>query len=172
MSSGSASHRDVNRILLDNIPGALKVERAQETDDKAGTDYWVYRDGTAPLSIDVKVRTEDPIETRGKDDLCLELLSVAESNKLGWTLNPNKRSDYILWLFEPTGRWVLIPFPMLCSVFIQHQDSWCASYLTATQSSNGGRWHSKCVFVPRREVWLAIYKRFGGQPKSPSPPAA
>lgn len=26
----------------------------------------------------------------------------------------------------------------------------------------GRGYHSECVFVPRREVWATIYKRFGG----------
>lgn len=164
MSSGAAAHRDVGRILLANIPGAAKVEKAQMADDKTGIDYWVYRDAVEPLSVDVKVREQDPIVKYGQDDLVLETLSVVETGKVGWTLDSHKRADYILWLFEPTGRWVLVPFPMLCAVMTEHQQEWTTLYQRPPQSSDGGRWHSQALFVPRREVWAAIYRRYSGVP--------
>lgn len=160
MSTGSAIHSGVEAILLENIPGAQAVERAQLVDDKAGVDYWVYREKIRPLAIDTKVRDLDPIDNFDSDDLALEIWSVIEANKMGWTLDATRESDYILWLFEPTGRWVLIPFPMLCAVFNENKGPWTAAYKTKTQSSDNGRWHSQCVFVPRIVIWRAIYRRY------------
>lgn len=162
MSTGSAVHHGVKQILLDNIPGACTIEKALMVDDKSGVDYWVYRELARPLAIDAKIRGLDPIEEYGEDDLALELWSVIETKKIGWTLDTSKQSDYILWLFEPSLRWVLIPFPMLCAVFAEHKDSWALSYKNAVQSSDDGSWHSRCVFVPRREIWAAIYQRYAG----------
>jgi hypothetical protein len=162
MSTGSGVHQGIEHILLDNIPGACVIEKALKADDKAGVDYWAYRKQARPLAIDAKIRSLDPIEEFGKDDLALELWSVIENNVVGWTLDVSKQSDFILWLFEPTARWVLIPFPMLCAVFNQKKALWCSQHKRVVQSSDEGSWHSECVFVPRHEIWAAIYQRYGG----------
>ena len=165
MSTGISVDHNLTELLLNNIPGAIAIEKAQLADDRNGTDYWVYRDKNNPLSIDIKARNIDPISRYKQDDLALELISVVENNKIGWTLDKYKQSDYILWLFKPTGRWVLIPFPMLCSVFIEHKELWTSLYRVERQSSDNGKWHSECVFVPRNVIWQSIYDRYSGSGK-------
>lgn len=166
MSEGIAVNSNVTTILLSAIPGATLVEKAQNMDDKRGIDYWVFRHDARPLAIDLKARSTDPTVDLPVpcDDLALERWSVIEQQKIGWTLDQSKETDYILWLFETTGRWVLLPFPMLCAVFAQHMIGWGQQYKSATQSSNGGRWHSQCIFVPRLVVWRAMYEMYGGAP--------
>lgn len=165
MSTGLAVNGTLESILLANIPGAEKVEKAQLSDDKQGTDAFVYRRDVKPVTVDVKVRERDPILAYGNDDLALEVWSVVEQGKCGWTLDARKQTDFILWVFKDTGRWTLVPFPLLCAVFNEHKEEWVGQYKVATQSSDGGKWHSQCVFVPRREIWAAIYRRFGGVAK-------
>lgn len=163
MSDGVAATAAVHEILLDAIPGATGVRRATEQADKSGTDWWVDRINGAPLSIDLKARKEDWVRYL-HDDLALEVWSVVESRKQGWTLDATKRTDYILWLWKDTGRWCLVPFPMLCTVFRERFGEWLEAYGTARQNTEG-RYHSECVFVPRIVVWRAIYERFGGTPE-------
>lgn len=166
-SWGYADSEDIEHILCNNIPAAIIATRAQVQEDKQGIDYWVYRgNNQRPLSVDVKRRQDDPIISFNADDLALEIWNVVETRKIGWTLDKNKKSDYILWFFVPTKRWVLIPFPMLSHVFEKNLEKWQGKYRTATQSSNGGHWHSKCVFVPRLEIWRTIYDTYGGLPRS------
>lgn len=160
-SEGFAPAEEIAQILKGNIPNTVKVERAETHDDCYGTDFWVHRNGLSPLSVDIKVRAYDPVNEYGEDDLALETWSVIEKEKIGWTRDPNKQTDYVLWYFGGSHRWVLIPFPLLCAVFSQKWNEWSLRYRTARQSS--GSWHSECVFVPRKEVWDAIYWRFGGQ---------
>ena len=153
----------IESILLENIPGAVSVGKSSGGEDRQGIDYWVYRRYTHPISVDLKQRRDDPLTfATPKDDLALETWSVKERNIGGWTLDEKKRTDYILWHFAPTGRWVLIPFPMLCAVFQQNQAEWAQQYQTATQSTDNGRYHSECIFVPRNTVWRALYERYGG----------
>ena len=161
LSHGIAGDRTVEAILLAHIPNAVSVEVSAVSDDKQGTDYWVYRNNAKPLSVDLKARNDDPMVSFGKDDLALETWSV-KGRKIGWTLDASRGTDYILWLFRPTKRWALVPFPMLCAVFTEHRDEWVARYSSPTQSSNNRSWESECVFVPRREIWAAIYRHFGG----------
>lgn len=162
MSQGVATSASIESVLVQNIPGAVSAHRASQADDRSGTDWWVKMPSGHLLSVDCKVRQEDWLAKKGVDDLALEYWSVKEQNIVGWTLRTDKRTDYVLWLWKDTGRWCLIPFAMLCRVFRDNKPRWCEEYRTAEQTT-GGRYTSACVFVPRREVWAAIYRTFGGQ---------
>jgi hypothetical protein len=164
MSKGVAAGVAVEEILLDAIPGAVGVRAAGAHDDRNGTDWWVDLFSGDALSVDLKARHED-FSTRGKDDLALEVWSVVESRVPGWTRDARKRTDYVMWWWQDTGRWCLIPFQMLCAVFVAHLDEWTTTYQVAEQSTEG-RYHSRCVFVPRVVVWREIYSRFGGTGKA------
>lgn len=168
MSEGISSSKNIGDILLKNIPGAQRVERASKSADRNGTDYWVHHARGKPYSVDVKVRSSDwafKPEPNKRDDLALETWSVVENQVVGWTRNQQKMTDYVLWFWSDSGRWCLIPFAMLCAVFDFFWQEWREQFQTdqqVTPRANGGAYHSECVFVPRREVWAAIYKRFGG----------
>ncbi|GAJ13851.1 unnamed protein product, partial [marine sediment metagenome] len=164
-SRGVSETGNIEEILLDNIPGAFSISRATPEEDRHGTDFWVDRTNTLPkLSIDLKAREIDPLSfAPPKDDLALETYSNVAKKTKGWTRDEHKRTDYILWFFKPTGRWVLAPFPMLCKVFSEKWIEWREQYQTETQksSNNNETWYSECVFVPRVAVWQAIYDRYG-----------
>lgn len=143
----------IERILQSRIPACVGVVKANGTDDRNGTDYWAERgDGLPSMSIDVKVREKDWAE-RGKDDLALETWSVI-GERIGWTRNPQKRTDYVLWYWQDTGRFVLVSFPALCAVFTRYWEQWSREYETARQDSGG--WQSECVFVPRKVIMERI----------------
>lgn len=162
-SEGITQGASVEAVILANLPGACQVAKAHRSNDRNGTDWWVETQGGIWLSVDAKVREED-WAPKGKDDLALETWSVVEKNVVGWTRDRRKRTDYILWLWTDTGRWCLVPFPMLCKVFEDNWEHWRTSFKTAKQHTPrfGGGYHSECVFVPRRELWASIYKTFGG----------
>ncbi len=160
-SQGITTSADVVEILKNNVPGCIDVSAATVQDDKSGTDWWCNRSNGKPLSVDLKRRDLDPVQRGWGDDLALETWSVCYT-KVGWTRDDAKLTDFVLWLF-PTGRWVLVPFPLLCSVYQDKWEAWAGEYKTDKQSS--GTWESECTFVPRREVWAELYKRFGGSPK-------
>lgn len=143
----SDTNDDLFTILRARIPGCVNVVRASQEDDRNGTDYWAHRSaGLRPLSIDLKARQIDPIDRWGIDDLALETWSVV-GDKPGWTRDSRKKTDYILWLWVPTRRFFLVPFPALCSVFQRYWKQWSVTYRTHKQ--NSGRWESECVLVPR-----------------------
>jgi len=169
-SDGHVAVATVEEVCLTNIPGAETIERSTAKSDRNGVDWWVYRRGANALAIDAKVRDEDwsvkPLPYRA-DDLALETWSVVEAQVVGWTRNENKSTDYILWLWKDTGRWCLVSFPMLCSVMQDNWEAWRQAYKHRQQftPTNNGGYHSECVFVPRREIWKAIYEKFSGIPK-------
>lgn len=167
MSQGICATKSIADVLMANIPGAQSVAPATRSEDRNGTDYWVNHARGKPYSIDVKVRADDwaaKPEPNRADDLALESWSVVEQQIVGWTRNPKKMTDYILWYWQDSGRWCLVPFVMLCAVMEDKWEAWRAEYKTRRQStpSQNGGYHSECIFVPRREVWAEIYKRFSG----------
>jgi len=164
MSHGVSMHASIEQVLLHNVPGARAVAKAERDDERRGVDYWVTCDGAVRIAIDLKARSDD-YSLRGEDDLALEVWSVKEKSIAGWTLQSDKRTDYILWYWKDTGRWCLVPFKMLVAVFVLHRDEWLSRFKhreQTTPSGNGG-WTSECVFVPRRDIWAAIYRRFSGR---------
>ena len=165
MSSGVAAAATVRDVLLMQVPGALNIVPAASANDRLGVDWWVEMRGARHLAVDAKIRERDwAADNPHEDDLALETWSVVENGVPGWTRDPDKRCDYILWIWRDTGRFCLIPFPMLCAVFSTHWQRWRGLYKTRQQFTPrpGGGYHSECVFVPRREVWAEIYRQFGG----------
>lgn len=167
MSQGKSANNNVVEILLTNIPGAVNAYPAHSSNDRTGTDWWIEHRAGKFLSVDCKVRAEDwSAKNSSTDDLALETFSVVEKNVVGWTRDDRKKTDYVLWLWIDTGRWLLVPFPMLCGVFTREWENWKSQFKTAQQRTvrdNGNSYHSECVFVPRRLVWKEIYKQYGGE---------
>lgn len=168
MSEGVSNKKDIKEIILSRFPTAIQVEKATTSDDKSGTDYWVTIKSGQKLSIDVKVRKKDySKDNPNKDDLALEVWSVI-NRRVGWTRDTEKRTDYILWIWLDTGRWMLIPFPVLCDIFVKNWEGWCKKYyapIQETKNPNGSSWKSQCVFVPRKLIWTEYYTNFGGTPQ-------
>ena len=165
MSSGFAATADVKTILLQQIPGAVDVHQAATENDRQGIDWWVEMKTAGHLAVDAKIREMDwAAKNPHEDDLALESWSVVEKNIIGWTRDDKKKCDYVLWLWKDTGRFCLLPFPMLCKVFSKKWQGWAAQYKTARQFTPraGGGYHSECIFVPRREIWAEIYRNYGG----------
>jgi hypothetical protein len=165
MSHGVIASMDIPALLMDKIPGAIAVRDANTAEDKQGTDKFVDHVRGVPVSVDVKSRSVDPIDTFKSDDLALETWSVmpcqrVPEGKIGWTLDTTKRTDYILWVFEPTKRYCLVPFHPLQVAFALNRQDWCKRYTRLPQRNKG--YNSEGVFVPRNVVWRAIYEVSNG----------
>jgi len=153
-------------ILGQRIPGYTQVVMAETSDDLQGTDYWVTRNGVPALSVDLKARREDCL-THGNDDLALETWSkkpvAGQQGRAGWTRDSSKWTDYVVWYWEDTGRFFIVPFPPLCAVFSRRWERWSQTYRVATQQSDS--WQSECVFVPRVLVQRSIEQWASGSVK-------
>ena len=161
MSHGVSLSFDFRHVLLSEIPDAIDIRRASDAEDRTGTDWWVDRLTNRPLSIDLKARGCD-CRKYGNDDLALETWSVVEKGIIGWTRNSTKTSDYILWFWNDTKRWCLVPFPMLCRVFSLLWQDWVGIYKPEQQQTdlNGQVYHSECIFVPRKVVWNSLIEHY------------
>lgn len=170
MSRGIAQGALPRHILLNNVPGAVAVRVSTHTEDRNGIDLWVDRKNGRSISVDVKDRLEDytvkpwPFTA---DDLALEMWSNVERGHIGWTRDPMKQCDLILWVWRDTGRWCKVYFPHLCAVFIENYDLWTTRRgYRIKQQNTDNLYHSQCVFVPREVVEKAIQSRFWGDKQS------
>ena len=164
-SQGVAVSANIREVLLEAIPGAVHAYVAASVHDRMGVDWWVEMSNARHLAVDVKVRAKDWAATHPEqDDLALETWSVIEARKIGWTRDPNKRCDYVLWLWQDTKRFCLLPFPMLCQIMQKHWQAWSKEHKVAQQRTTrtGQTYHSECVFVPRVVVWRRLYDAYGG----------
>ena len=155
--------RTVETILKERISSVFAVQKANTDDDRNGVDYWIHRDhGLPPLAIDLKRRQKDYLKLEEKDDLCLETWSVC-FDKIGWTRDPKKRCDFIMWYWEPTSRFCIVSFPILCKVFSYYWRVWRDSGLYRVHKQNTeDKWKSECIIVPRLVVFNKMRDAMNG----------
>ena len=169
-SEGTALNKDYKKLLLEILPNAFDIRKAGLEEDKKGTDWWVEYRNRDHISIDIKARDVDPLKLRiPEDDLVLEIWSNIERKIPGWTLNINKRTDYILWFWKPTGRFLLLSFPKLLYVFKENWKKWKEMYTSRTNKSKGSdgtTWESEYMKVPRKVVLKEIDRIFHGESTS------
>ena len=163
-STGVSVNSAISDILMSAIPGAQRVTKALQGDDRTGVDWWVEtRTNDRRLAVDCKIRGTDPIPAYKKDDVALETWSVVESNVIGWSLDDKKRADYILWVWKDTGRWCIAPFLLLTKAFKSKKEEWVSQYRVERQWTRGPVcYHSECVFVDRAVLWGEMQKQSQG----------
>lgn len=161
ISTGTSANQTIGEILLSVIPGSTRAIQANQANDKSGVDWWLEMTSGDFIAVDCKIRDEDPRVKFKADDLALETWSVVEKKVVGWTLDANKKTDYVFWIWKDTGRWCVVPFRLLMKAFQENMDEWKRIYRSARQCTEG-RYHSECLFVPRSAVWLGMSKAAAG----------
>jgi hypothetical protein len=154
--------------LLRSIPGAYDIQRANLQQDLNGTDFWLHRYESEPLSIDFKHRSFCPIERWNRDDLCIETCSVYKGNaqppyeaskriKIGWTLDTSKQTDLLIYTWpagEKRRRFYILFFPHLCEASRRHREGWV--YWYREKPTDNGTYFTLNVYVPRKIVAKAM----------------
>lgn len=158
--SESAEAQDLIRNHLARLfPDSLTIRKAAMENDKLGADYWIeFRHGQF-RAVDVKVRAED-WKAKGKPDIALEIWANREKRKPGWTIDNNKLTDYVLFVWLDTGRADLFDFRLLKAVTLANLDEWSGNRQTSNQTtaSTRGRYSASCMFISGRELHAAIYR--------------
>ena len=143
---------------------AMIIQHHGDSADRVGGDFEVQT-GAGPIFIDYKLREFDPIERFRSDDICVELVSAWRGNpnppypvaaveeSPGWTLDPTKRSDYILYAWSKsngTFRVWLVDFKALRLEAMARWREWSRRYgVAAVRNRN---YHTLCTFVPRYDI--------------------
>lgn len=161
-SKGVIESCDVGEILRLRLPGCVKAVPTSSEVDRTGVDWLATLSSGRVVGVDVKIREKDCMRF-GSDDVALETWSVVGSH-VGWTRDEAKVCEWVLWVWKDTGRFFLVPFLPLCSVFGQHWESWGSTYKRRTQRTTRDyrSWESECVFVPRTVIVDAISDWYGG----------
>jgi hypothetical protein len=161
-SKGIVESCDVREILMLRLPGCVNASQADTDMDRTGVDWLAALSSGRKVGVDVKIREKDCMKF-GNDDVALETWSVVGS-QVGWTRDESKVCEWVLWVWKDTGRFFLVPFLPLCSVFSKNWHEWRATYKPRTQKTtrNHRSWQSECVFVPRNVVVDAISDWYGG----------
>jgi len=88
---------------------------------------------------------------------------TGEKEKIGWSLDESKQTDYILYRFDPDDcrNAYLIAFQHLRAAFRKYYHDWIDRYHEKPQATNGrsGEWQSLCVFVPVSIVRAAVHEQ-------------
>jgi hypothetical protein len=140
------------------------IQHHGDSADRAGGDFEI-RTPAGPIYIDFKLRWFDPIERFGSDDICVELVSVwrgdpnppypvaAVEESPGWTLDPSKRTDYVLFAWtrqDGLFRVWLVDYRALRLEATARWREWSRRYGVVAVRNNG--YHTLCSFVPRSDV--------------------
>ena len=164
-ASKAARSGGMAAIIKTALDGCQAVEEASVELDKQGVDYVATLRRGAQVFIDMKSREAGAAKYWSDGpELTLETWSVLPVNgslgKVGWTLDEQKITDCILYVFEPsdTDAIYFLPFQHLRMAFRRNFIAWTQAYKVARQSS--GDWQSECVFVPAAKVLSAINETY------------
>ena len=151
----------VINTLKSLIPGCTSVTRSTGTEDRSGVDWWAMLRGGHKVGVDGKTRREGcSCFWNGEPELALELWSVVEKRKTGWTLDESKTTEYVFYYWPPSDTRLvfLIPFQLLRKAFRENLTTWFRDHKSDVQKSRMGdlRWHSQAVFVPASVVMCAV----------------
>lgn len=151
-------------ILKDHIPDSVKVSKTNIDLDKLGVDYIVTLKGGAEIYVDAKTRTPGCSKywKNGQPELALEMWSVKEKRKIGWTLSEKTQVDYILYTFpkKDSDKYYFIPYQLLREAFKANGRSWYEKYGSKLQINLS--YHSEAIFVPANIVLQAVCESMEG----------
>lgn len=152
------------RLLERHIPKCIGIRKTDIEQDKSGVDYVADIDGGAQVLIDAKTRMKGSRRfwKNGEPELALEVYSVYETRKLGWTLSGSTNVDYILYTFDKSDhdKYYFLPFQLLRKTFWENGKEWARAYGVKWQTSDS--WHSSAIFVPVSVVLPAINQTMCG----------
>lgn len=152
-------------FLKNHIPNCREITKTNLEQDRAGVDYVATLDGGAKIFIDAKTREKGCSRywKFGEPELALEIYSVCEKKKLGWTLSDSTNVDYILYTFDKsdTDDYFFLPFQLLRKIFWENGKDWVGRFGYKIQKSDS--WHSWAVFVPASVVLATLTNSMKGK---------
>ena len=91
------------RLIREWFPRSVSVVKTGAAIDRSGVDYICELQNGAVVCIDAKTREPGCSKywKDGEPELAVEVASVVESNKAGWSLSSSTQCDYILYTFPP-----------------------------------------------------------------------
>lgn len=142
-------------------PELLGIHKAHLENDKLGVDFWLEFPNGRMEGLDAKIRRPD-FSLHGDDRIaCLELLANTTTRKTGWTIDPAKRSDWIMFHYIESGRSIFYNARELRAAVIRFLPDLKLTGKPSTQRTGG--YESTSLFVSHRDLWAAIYRHAHGK---------
>lgn len=156
-SQTSAIHAAVWKAISEREPEALAIHPAHSENDKIGVDYWIEYPHGRMEGLDVKIRSKDYLHKDPRTAF-IELVANTRTDKPGWTVDPAKRTDKVLFYYADTERHVLYNARQLRNVVNKYR-----AYLsqvglpeTTTTKSSGGNYDSSGLIVAHSDLMRCI----------------
>lgn len=143
--------------LKPSFPAITRIERANLIDDIAGVDWWLYHP-SGRFGVDGKTRRTQT-DLSYPDTVILEIWSNKQEKKKGWTLDPSKKTDIVLWWSEATGKTFWLPFRPLRDAFVHNGKEWAQKYYAKSmwdQWQRGKDYTSRAIPVPVPDVLAVV----------------
>lgn len=160
MSDSAEIEQAINKECRKYFPELLNITKAHKLNDILGADYFLEFPNCKMESLDIKVRKND-YSLRGDDrTACIELVANTTTRKKGWTLDPNKHTDWIMFYYIETGKTFLYNARLLRAAvtrYLPDLRKHGKSTVQQTQSVSG-HYESDSLMVSHRELGAAIYR--------------
>lgn len=152
----------IERALHRRFPDLLAIHKAHVENDKRGIDYFLEFPNGRMETLDVKVRTKDFAARGDECNVALETVANTTTNKPGWTLDADKLTDWVLFLWLDTERDDLVHFRQLRAALTANLETWLAARKASTQTTKTARgsYEAESLFVSSKDVWAATYRLF------------
>ncbi len=123
------------------FPEADAITTADIDDDKKGTDYWIDFANGKRESLDVKFRAVDWLyKDKQHRTAFIELVANTATGKLGWSIDLMKQTDWVMFYYADTGRFVFYNARELRAAviaYLPYLQSVGKAETTTTKSYNG-----------------------------------
>ena len=166
MSDNADIENAIKAECLSYFPEVLNIRKAHKENDKLGADYFLEFPNCKMESLDIKVRKDD-YSLRGDDrTACIELVANTTTRKKGWTLDPNKHTDWIMFYYIETGKSFLYNARLLRAAVTRYLPDLRKHGKPTVQKTQSGSGHyeSDSLMVSHRELGAAIYKNTNHNP--------
>ncbi len=157
LSQTEEVHALVKEIMFEKFAGELlAIHQSHKENDKLGSDYALEFHNGKFEHLDVKVRSRDYYSETDKCNIAIE---PSTGNKIGWALDANKITDWVLFVFPDTKLGSLHHARTLRTIVRKHWNDWQCTHKQSTQVTAGG-YKSPCFYISDHELWAAEYKQF------------
>jgi hypothetical protein len=147
------------QAIRNHYPDARNIMKSCIENDKAGADWWIEFTNNKVLSLDAKIRTKDYTTTTESRIACIEIVANTTTGKAGWSIDPNKISDIVMFYYIDTKKAYFYPARELRNAIIANLDRLKAHGKPDIQRTrtSSGFYTSESLFVSHVELWRCMY---------------
>lgn len=160
MRLASDVDEECRRILLIRVPNG-QIRQGTLAEDMTGIDYQITTPSGKTINVDMKIRDHD-----FGHDICIEYISSIEDFRIGWTVDQSKVTDYVIWYWRDSRRWLAYDFRQLRQVTRSNAFAWLSAknfkqIENHTTLATKPDYHSRAVCVPEAVIDTMLEATFG-----------